>query len=101
MHVKDLRVLDNFDPLNMVLVDNCCMSYVLQPQNGIPIIPFVDDAGDEELLKLESFLLNSILPCRDVRPLIQQRFQVSEYPKYKSVKDLVERIVRTIENDGV
>ncbi len=45
--IKDLRVLDKFDPSKTVLVDNSCLSYLIQPENGVPIIPFIDNAEDE------------------------------------------------------
>jgi len=51
MHIKDLRVL-NRDFNNMVLIDNAAYSYLHQPDNGIPIIPYYRGSDDYELKAL-------------------------------------------------
>lgn len=42
MHIKDLRVI-NRNLKDLVLVDNAAYSYAFQLDNGIPIIPYVDN----------------------------------------------------------
>lgn len=42
MHIKDLRVL-NRNLKDLVLVDNAAYSYAFQLDNGIPVIPYVDN----------------------------------------------------------
>ena len=49
--VKDLRVIDR-DLSKMVLVDNAPYSYIFQPENGIPILPYFSGEEDNELYKL-------------------------------------------------
>ncbi|PWA36160.1 haloacid dehalogenase-like hydrolase (HAD) superfamily protein [Artemisia annua] len=49
--VKDLSGLGR-DLKKAVIVDDNPNSYSLQPENAIPIRPFVDDFGDVELKKL-------------------------------------------------
>jgi CTD small phosphatase-like protein 2 len=41
---------------NMLLIDNSCLSYSLNLDNGIPILPFYDNLKDEEFLHLTYYL---------------------------------------------
>jgi len=50
----------------MVLVDNSVLSFALQVDNGIPILPFYSDKDDEELLHL-MYYLSCIKDSDDVR----------------------------------
>lgn len=52
--VKDLSEIGR-DLSNVMIVDDNPNSYQLQPENAIPIRPFVDDLGDEELKKMIEF----------------------------------------------
>lgn len=52
--VKDLSELGR-EMSRVVIVDDNPNSYVFQPQNAIPIIPFVDDLEDVELKRLINF----------------------------------------------
>lgn len=52
--VKDLSQLGR-ELSRVVIVDDNPNSYVFQPQNAIPIIPFTDDLGDVELKRLINF----------------------------------------------
>ncbi|GMH19440.1 hypothetical protein Nepgr_021281 [Nepenthes gracilis] len=53
--VKDLSEMGR-DLMRVVIVDDNPSSYVFQPENAIPVRPFVDDLGDRELLRLMEFL---------------------------------------------
>ncbi|CAD8142595.1 unnamed protein product [Paramecium octaurelia] len=55
--VKDLRVLEGRNLESMALVDNSAYCYFLQPDNGIPIIPFEDNKKDKELIFLTDYLI--------------------------------------------
>lgn len=44
-YLKDLRIL-NRDLKNVVLIDNSAFSYAFQIDNGIPIIPYLDNKKD-------------------------------------------------------
>ena len=55
IYIKDLRVIGR-NLKNLVLVDNCAYSYCLQPNNGIPIIPFTNNTKDKQLKFLGSYL---------------------------------------------
>ncbi|KZV57535.1 CTD small phosphatase-like protein [Dorcoceras hygrometricum] len=52
--VKDLSEIGR-DLSRLVIVDDNPNSYVFQPDNAIPIKPFIDDLGDSELIKLINF----------------------------------------------
>jgi carboxy-terminal domain RNA polymerase II polypeptide A small phosphatase len=51
LYVKDLSRLGR-DLGNMIIIDNIPQSYCLQPTNGIPILSWIDDPKDRELLKM-------------------------------------------------
>ena len=65
MHVKDLRIL-GVDLKKVLLVDNSAFSFGFQLDNGIPILPFYDDRGDEELVHLINYL-EAIAKSEDLR----------------------------------
>ncbi|KAK9267679.1 hypothetical protein L1049_010111 [Liquidambar formosana] len=52
--VKDLSELGR-DLKQVVIVDDNPNAYVFQPENAIPVRPFVDDLGDKELQRLIKF----------------------------------------------
>ncbi|CAI0475672.1 unnamed protein product [Linum tenue] len=54
MYVKDLSRTGR-DLTNAVIVDDNPNAYLLQPENAIPVRPFVDDLWDAELAKLGKF----------------------------------------------
>ncbi|KAI5659811.1 hypothetical protein M9H77_28604 [Catharanthus roseus] len=65
--VKDLAELGR-DLNRVVIVDDNPNSYALQPQNAIPIRPFIDDIGDEELKNLIKFFekFNGVEDMKDI-----------------------------------
>lgn len=68
-YTKDLRCL-NRRLEDMVLVDNSAFSFMVQPENGIPILPYYHYFKDKELMQLADFL-REVLSCEDVRPRIR------------------------------
>jgi CTD small phosphatase-like protein 2 len=64
--VKDLRILNNRNLKDLVIVDNSVYSFAFQIDNGIPIIPFYEDKEDEEMLHL-IYYLNCLVDVEDVR----------------------------------
>ncbi|XP_030534636.2 carboxy-terminal domain RNA polymerase II polypeptide A small phosphatase 1 [Rhodamnia argentea] len=78
-HVKDLSCLSK-DLSRIVIVDNNPFSFLLQPVNGIPCIPF--SAGqpcDDQLLEVLLPLLKHLSTQRDVRPVLYERFRMPEW----------------------
>eukprot|EP00960_Hanusia_phi_P051783 761028-Hanusia_phi.AAC.2 len=59
LHVKDLSWL-NRNLAKTIIVDNSPESYLMQPENAIPIKPFFGDTGDTALLELIPFLLDIV-----------------------------------------
>ena len=64
--IKDLRVIRNRDLKDLILVDNSVFSFGFQLDNGIPIIPYFNDPGDQELVYLTQYVL-SLSDSADVR----------------------------------
>ncbi|MFS8026579.1 putative protein-serine/threonine phosphatase [Helianthus anomalus] len=71
--VKDLSCLGR-DLKKGVIVDDKPKSYSLQPENGIPISPFTDDLGDEELKKLMSGFFTKCHEFEDLRDAVKHYF---------------------------
>lgn len=72
-YVKDLRVIQNRDLNDMILVDNSVYSFAYQVDNGVPIISFFNDQQDEELLHL-MYYLKLVVECKDVRVQNREAF---------------------------
>lgn len=92
MYIKDLRIFSNRDLAKMVLIDNAAHSYYFQLSNGIPIIPYYFDKKDTELKSLEKFLMEEILPAKDVRPVLSNFFKLERYKHYNNAEQLVEEL---------
>ena len=71
---------------DLVLVDNAVYSFILNLENGIPIIPFYNNKKDVELLKLKEFLL-TLKEVEDVRPHILNYFEWETFVKHGSQPD--------------
>ena len=65
-YLKDLRIIVNRDFHDLIIVDNAAMCFALQLENGVPILPFYSDKGDDELMHLVSYL-KFISESNDVR----------------------------------
>ncbi|KAL3732385.1 hypothetical protein ACJRO7_029104 [Eucalyptus globulus] len=78
-HVKDLSCLSK-DLSRIVIVDNNPFSFLLQPVNGIPCIPFTaGQPHDNQLLEVLVPLLKHLSMQRDVRPVLYERFRMPEW----------------------
>ena len=40
----------------MIIIDNSCLSYALNIDNGVPILPYYDNDRDEELKHMTYYL---------------------------------------------
>jgi CTD small phosphatase-like protein 2 len=74
-YVKDLRILNNRNLKDIVIVDNSVYSFAFQIDNGIPIIPFYEDKEDEEMLHL-IYYLNCLVDVEDVREQNREAFEL-------------------------
>ncbi|GAA0140929.1 protein phosphatase [Lithospermum erythrorhizon] len=78
-HVKDLSCISE-DLCRIVIVDNNPFSFLLQPLNGIPCIPFsAGQPHDEQLLDVILPLLKQLSQQKDVRSLLSDKFHMPEW----------------------
>ncbi|KAF9593894.1 hypothetical protein IFM89_025930 [Coptis chinensis] len=78
-HVKDLSSLSK-NLCRTVIVDNNPFSFLLQPLNGIPCVPF--SAGqpyDDQLSEVLLPLLKQLSLHKDVRPVLHEKFHMPEW----------------------
>ena len=57
--IKDLRVIRNRKMSDMIIIDNSALSFAFNVNNGIPILPYINNEEDEELKHL-TFYLNCL-----------------------------------------
>ena len=67
LYIKDLRIIKDYDPMNVILMDNSLYSFMNQPSNGMLVNSFYTNHKDNQLISARNFLLKHILPCNDVR----------------------------------
>lgn len=78
-HVKDLSCISK-DLGRTVIVDNNPFSFLLQPLNGVPCIPFsAGQPHDGQLMEVLLPLLEHLSLQRDVRPVLYERFHMPEW----------------------
>ena len=56
-YIKDLRIINNRDLKNMVIVDDLVHSFAFQINNGIPILKWTNQKDDRELKYLYKYLV--------------------------------------------
>ena len=67
LYIKDLRIIKDYDPSNVILMDNSLYSFMNQPSNGMLVNSFYTNNNDTQLINAKSFLIDHIYPCDDVR----------------------------------
>ena len=70
LYFKELKVI-NKNIKDLIIVDNNPISYVFNKDNGIPILTWIDNPNDNELIKLIP-ILKYLSRVNDVRPIINQ-----------------------------
>ena len=70
LYLKELKII-NKDIKDLIIVDNNPISYALNKDNGIPILTWIDNPNDNELIKLIP-ILKYLSKINDVRPIINQ-----------------------------
>ncbi|CAD8114538.1 unnamed protein product [Paramecium sonneborni] len=93
-HIKDLRIL-NRDMKDIVLIDNSAYSFAFQVENGIPIIPYLDDKNDKELLHLQHYLKH-VLQFDDVRSQNNKIFNLKIVQNCVSITEAIKKLVASI-----
>ncbi|CAK75627.1 unnamed protein product (macronuclear) [Paramecium tetraurelia] len=91
LHVKDLRVIGNRNLKDMVLIDNASYSFCFQLENGIPIIPFYDNALDKELLYLTTYLMD-LMQDQDIPQKNSNNFKTSLFQQDIAFESLITKL---------
>ena len=76
---------------NMILIDNSSLSYCFQPENGVPILSYVEGKGDTEFKKLEGFLMK-LKGVNDVRSVISKTFKTVEYARFNHADEAIREL---------
>jgi TFIIF-interacting CTD phosphatase-like protein len=74
---KDLRGV-NRNLKEVIIVDSNPASYILQPDNAVPVVPF-RGGNDRELMDLERFLVREVSGAADVRDVNRRKFKLNSY----------------------
>ena len=82
LFVKDLRILGR-KLENVVLVDNAPYSYMMQLSNGVPILSYMKGKEDDQLMKLEPYLMG-LLEVDDVRAVNSVTFKLADFVRHDS-----------------
>ncbi|CAI8597344.1 unnamed protein product [Vicia faba] len=78
-HVKDLTCISK-DLSHIVIVDNNPFSFLLQPNNGIPCVPFsAGQPDDTQLIDVILPLLKHLSDQKDVRDVLHDAFGMPEW----------------------
>mmetsp|Transcript_1703 Transcript_1703/g.4921 ORF Transcript_1703/g.4921 Transcript_1703/m.4921 type:complete len:423 (-) Transcript_1703:397-1665(-) len=77
-NVKDLRVLGT-DLRRTVLLDNSPFSFLPQPANGVPVLPFSGNPVDQHLQRVLLPLLKHLEGLDDVRLDLRKRYCVEKW----------------------
>ncbi|XP_010689631.2 uncharacterized protein LOC104903313 [Beta vulgaris subsp. vulgaris] len=78
-HVKDLSCISQ-ELCRVVIVDNNPFSFLLQPLNGIPCVPFsAGQPHDDQLLEVLLPILKHLSLQDDVRPVLYEKFHMPEW----------------------
>lgn len=87
-HVKDLSGLGR-DLRKTVIIDNNPFSFVLQPLNGIPCVPFTGERSeDQQLLGVLLPLLQYLSLQDDIRPALYERFHMPAWFRKRGIPSL-------------
>ncbi|CAK61687.1 unnamed protein product (macronuclear) [Paramecium tetraurelia] len=90
-HVKDLRSL-NRNLEDIILIDNSAYSFAYQLSNGIPIIPYLDNKKDNELIELESYLMD-LLKVDDIRIENERSFHFKQMQSSSTIQQAVNHLI--------
>ena len=83
VYIKDLRIIRNYDPSNIILIDNSLYSFISQPKNGMLLYSFYWDNKDDQLIRAKNFLLKYICNAKDVREELERWQYYNEFRKNK------------------
>ena len=64
--MKDLRIIEDRNLSDIVIVDNSIVAFGFQLDNGVPISSYLEGDKDEEIIYLEAYL-EQLFPHSDFR----------------------------------
>lgn len=85
--IKNLNLL-NRDLSTCIIIDNNNMNFILNLENGIPIIPFYGDKNDIELLMLQKFITQILSSNLSIQEFITNYFKLYHFFKCKNINEL-------------
>lgn len=94
-YIKDIGRIGRPLPTTLLL-DNCNLSYMFQPDNGVPITSWFDDMEDQELLELIPSL-RSIASAVNVYDGVKEIGGTQNFPYYQKRPDMWQQAV----NQGI
>ena len=77
-YIKDMNIFEDFDPKDILIVDNSVMAFAYDLDNGIPILPYYDAEKDFELLFV-AYYFESLYNCDDLRVINKQYMKLDYY----------------------
>ena len=90
-YIKDLRIISNRNLKNIVLVDNSPVSYILQMENAVPIVSFLDCKVDENLKDLTMFL-SEMYNTSDVRNFLSDKLKLNKFSNFENHFQLIKTL---------
>ena len=87
VYIKDLKIFQNENIKNMIIIDNNPLSYLLNQDNGLPIKSWYEDPNDIELKKLIPILkiLGSTTDVRTfIKKLVDQKNNIIDFDYFKN-----------------
>jgi len=78
--IKDLRLIENRNIKNVVLLDNYVHSFAFNIENGIPILEWKNEQDDDELLHMVNFL-KDVSTCEDTRVYCRENLKLLDITK--------------------
>ncbi|CAD8148814.1 unnamed protein product [Paramecium octaurelia] len=81
--VKDIKIISS-DLTKIILIDNNPQCFIPEPFNGIPIVPFLDNKADKELLILSQLIEREIFTSEDVQHVIKRFFQFQQFRQFEN-----------------
>ena len=85
IYIKDLRIIKNYEPSNIVLMDNSLYSFINQPSNGMLLYSFYWDDKDDQLIRAKNFLIKYICNAKDVREDLEKWYNYKNSNKSKRI----------------
>eukprot|EP00827_Trimyema_finlayi_P004225 TRINITY_DN4161_c0_g1_i1.p2 TRINITY_DN4161_c0_g1~~TRINITY_DN4161_c0_g1_i1.p2 ORF type:complete len:139 (+),score=55.41 TRINITY_DN4161_c0_g1_i1:63-419(+) len=77
LFIKDLRILNNFDLKNTIIIDNLVHSFGFQLENGIPILEWHNNLDDKELKFIQEYLIKASIQ-EDIRIYNKNHLKLQE-----------------------